>query len=247
MKKIISFSLWGSVPKYTIGALKNVQLAEKLYPGWICRFYVGSSTPADISNALLRHANVELVRFNVPGDWKATVWRFLAAADNTVEVMISRDTDSRLTERERAAVDDWLASGKQFHIMRDHPLHSQWPIQGGMWGVRGGLLRNMENLLEANYWHSFNENQWGVDLKFLATTVHRLVSSRALVHDEISPMLAWDMLSERRRFPTPRTNHDFVGQVFDEQDRTVSEHVDALISRLESSSDAPGSGTDGAD
>jgi len=34
-KKIISFSLWGDKPMYTIGAIKNAKLAEEIYPGWI--------------------------------------------------------------------------------------------------------------------------------------------------------------------------------------------------------------------
>ena len=45
MKKIISFSLWGDIPTYTEGAIKNVQLAKEVFPDWICRFYI----PAGIS------------------------------------------------------------------------------------------------------------------------------------------------------------------------------------------------------
>ncbi len=232
-KKIIAFSLWGGLPKYTIGALKNAQLAERLYPGWVCRFYVGTSTPRADTEALSQLSNVEVVRFDDPGDWRASVWRFFAAADETVEVMISRDTDSRLTERERDAVDDWLASDKSFHIMRDHPFHSRWPIMAGMWGVRCGLLRNIKRLLEESFFGSFSAYQWGVDQVFLRRTVHPLVSANTLVHDDLSPILSWDVMSERRKFPTLRRNYDFVGQVFDEQDRTVREHVDSLFTHLQ--------------
>ena len=38
MKKVISFSLWGDNPKYTIGAIKNAELIDTIYPGWIGRF-----------------------------------------------------------------------------------------------------------------------------------------------------------------------------------------------------------------
>ena len=48
MKKIISFSLWGDNPKYTNGAIENADLALEVYPNWICRFYVGTSTPKEI-------------------------------------------------------------------------------------------------------------------------------------------------------------------------------------------------------
>ena len=38
MKKIIAFSLWGDQPKYTVGAIKNADLAKEIYPDWTCRF-----------------------------------------------------------------------------------------------------------------------------------------------------------------------------------------------------------------
>ena len=44
-KKIISFSLWGDNPKYTIGAIRNAELTPM---GWISRFYCGLSVPTEI-------------------------------------------------------------------------------------------------------------------------------------------------------------------------------------------------------
>jgi len=232
-KRLITFSLWGDSPKYTVGALKNARLAGEIFPEWICRFHVGSSTPSDVIDALSRCSNVEVVKFAEPGDWQSLAWRFLAAADESVEVMISSDTDSRLGRRERAAVDEWLASDKLFHVMRDHPYHRKWPILGGMWGVRGGLLKNIEALLEAGFRHRFDEYKWGSDQIFLGHTVHPQVRSHTLVHDELSPVLEWDAMSERRRFPTPRVDYEFVGQVFDEEDWELQEYVDVLIDHLE--------------
>ena len=52
MKKVISFSLWGDNPKYTIGAIRNAELIETIYPGWIGRFYCGESVPKEIVNEL---------------------------------------------------------------------------------------------------------------------------------------------------------------------------------------------------
>ena len=46
--KIIAFSLWGNNPKYTVGAIKNADIAGKLFPEWICRFYIGKSVPENI-------------------------------------------------------------------------------------------------------------------------------------------------------------------------------------------------------
>jgi hypothetical protein len=41
----------------------------------------------------------------------------------------------RFSEREVAAVEDWLNSSLPFHAMRDHPAHGT-AILGGMWGAR---------------------------------------------------------------------------------------------------------------
>ena len=63
------------------------------------------------------------------------VWRFLPLLDPGVEVVVSRDLDSRLTPREQAAVEEWLETGLTFHVMRDNPHHGT-EILGGMWGAR---------------------------------------------------------------------------------------------------------------
>ena len=72
-------------------------------------------------------------------------WRFWAAADPTAERFISRDVDSRLMARDYEAVRRWIASGRKFHVVRDHPSHSLYPMSGGLWGaVRGALPQVME-------------------------------------------------------------------------------------------------------
>jgi hypothetical protein len=52
-----------------------------------------------------------------------------------VSAYLSRDLDSRLSSRETAAVADWLATGRAFHFMRDHPDHGTH-ILGSAWGWR---------------------------------------------------------------------------------------------------------------
>ena len=48
---------------------------------------------------------------------------------------MSRDLDSRFSEREKAATEEWLRSNKEFHFMRDHPYHGS-VILGGCWGCK---------------------------------------------------------------------------------------------------------------
>ena len=132
MKKVISYSLWGDNPIYTHGALRNLEMAKEIYPEWTCRFYLDKNVPEDIVTKL-KEGGAEVYKYMKDGDWYAMFWRFLPASDPKVDVMISRDCDSRLTVREKEAVEEWLKSDKLFHIMRDHPYHKT-EILGGMQG-----------------------------------------------------------------------------------------------------------------
>jgi hypothetical protein len=215
MKKIISFSLWGDIPRYTEGAIRNAELALEVYSDWICRYYIGKNTPIEIIGRLNEFDNTELYIMNEPGDWTGMFWRFCAASDLDVDVMISRDVDSRLTLREKFAVDEWLESDKDFHIMRDHPYHNA-PILGGMWGVRNGLLLDMVEDIAKYSKGDF----WQVDQNFLRECVYSKIKDEAFVHDEYF---------EKNLFPVERESGYFVGQAFDENDELLNpEHSEML-------------------
>lgn len=199
MKKIISFSLWGENQKYTVGAIRNAELAKKIYPNWICRFYIGQSTPLDIINSLESMDNTEVIRMNEMGEWNSMFWRFFPISDEDVDIMISRDCDSRLSEREKLCVDEFIASDKMFHTMRDHPYHDG--IMGGMWGAKKGILSNMKELI--NSWPK--TNKWQTDQSFLNAIIAPLVQDTMLLHDSI----------HLDNFPTRREDYKFVGEVYD--------------------------------
>ena len=204
MKKLICFSLWGTEDKYTIGAVKNAEIALQVYPGWICRYYIGTSTPPEIISSLIEKENTEVFVMNTPGDWTSMFWRFLPASDSDVKCMISRDTDSRLDMREKTAVDEWLASRKSFHIMRDHPYHAT-EILGGMWGAIGGKVPTMRSMVSDYTKGDF----WQVDQNFLKQKVYPLVKEDSHVNDPFFQGIP---------FPTDRDPEMFVGQAFNADD-----------------------------
>lgn len=213
MKKIISFCLWGDNPKYTIGAVKNQELATKVYPGWICRFYCASSVPREIISTL-ESLGAEIVMMDTEGDWRGMFWRFLAIGDYDVDIMISRDTDSRLSLRESSAVNEWLSSDRNFHVMRDHPSHTV-KIMGGMWGVRKPLLGNITDLID-----DYNKgNHWQVDQEFLESVIWPIVKNSAFIHDSFF---------EGTKFPKSRQKYEFVGQVWDEDDNPNQDYIKQL-------------------
>ena len=242
--KVISFSLWGNNPKYCVGAIRNAELALKIYPGWQTRFYCGSSTPASVMDELenIGHSvfsvgtlekdgrlsfdygrdrsgfDTHVILYPEIGDWRGMFWRFHAAIDPSVEVMISRDCDSRLSLREKSAVDEWLASDKGFHTMHDHPYHTV-PILGGMFGIKKGCVPEFGQLMSS--WKM--EDRWQTDQDFLNSIIWPRVQHNCSNHDSFFIHL-WG----GKTFPIPRTDGLFVGAVFDENDVPVQEHLNIL-------------------
>lgn len=137
MKRVVTFSLWGDIPRYTIGAIENIKLVNKYYPDFEVYLYVHVPTvPEHIIKEAKTYSYVKII--SKTGDLtkcKPMMWRFEAIDDLDVEIMMPRDTDTRILEREQLAVRDWLNSDKLFHIMRDHPKHSA-KIFGGMFGTK---------------------------------------------------------------------------------------------------------------
>lgn len=215
MKKIISFSLWGSNPKYCIGAIRNAELATKFYPEWICRFYVHCDVPEKYVKKLKQFSHVEIEMQKGSANWTGMFWRFHAISDPDVDIMISRDCDSRLNEREMYAVKEFEKSEYQLHIMRDHPHHG-FTVLGGMFGLKKNAGIDMKKECQ-----QFNQkNQYGTDYIFLEYIAQKIPNIKTLVHDPFF---------EKKDFPTKREAFEFVGEVFDENDHNQVEHTYALM------------------
>jgi hypothetical protein len=241
MTKVISFSLWGDKAKYTIGAIRNAGLAPIVYPGWECWYYIstheivpteypmkGLTFPSYWKTLTSVGDHVKVKWIDRQPDWRMMFDRFLPAADPEVEVMISRDCDSRLSLREKAAVDEWLESDKGWHAMRDHPYHSV-PMLGGMWGVKQGAITPDKFRMMIRTWNQQDRLQ--TDQEFLAQEVWPRYRNDFMVHDDGFYTHHWPCHGNKL-FPKPRSGLEFVGQVFDENEITVSEHLAALAKAL---------------
>jgi hypothetical protein len=199
---LISLSLWGTSELYIQGAICNARLASSMYPGWALRVYCSPDVPV---LDLLRSLGVD-VRIVPPSPgYGGLFWRFLPAADPAFEHVIVRDADSRLNVREKAAVDAWIASGRPFHVMRDHPQHRHTPMLAGMWGCRGGVLPDMPDRI-ARFARGVVKH---TDTTFLREEIWPLVKDRALVHTSVPEPLGGDP------FPPHSPFDGFVGEIVD--------------------------------
>ncbi|MEK6790024.1 MAG: tetratricopeptide repeat protein [Pseudomonadota bacterium] len=179
-KRIISFALWGSNPRYLRGALRNALLVGDIYPGWVCRFHVDASVPDEFLN-ILRQLGAEISL--QPGNSSLLArlsWRFLVASDPEVGYFMVRDCDSVISLREARAVQDWLDSGAYFHVMRDWWSHTDLML-AGLWGGVAGILPSMGELLAGYRTQSLttpNIDQW-----FLRDEIWPRIRAHCRVHD----------------------------------------------------------------
>ena len=196
-KKVISFSLYGKHPKYTMGAVANARHASMAYPGWICRFYVADDVPKGIVSRLHAHG-AEVVNMGQRFGHEAMFWRFFAAFEPENEIVIFRDSDSRFVKCELVMVNEWLASDKKFHVMR-WDYSQDVSVMGGLWGLRGQISELREPVKKCL--ESTNSRLKGTDERLL----HKILTPKMKGKVYLNELHSW----EPRRCFIGETIHPF--------------------------------------
>jgi len=216
MRKIISFSLWGAHRKYCVGAIKNVPLARKFYPDWQCRFYVDLGVPISVISQL-EEMGAEIVTVQEFGSFTGMFWRFWALEDS--DIVLVRDADSRISEREKILVEKWLSSDKTIMTIHDHPYHRA-SFMPGLSGFKRGAIVNITQKID-----KFLDNRegssdnYGIDYEFF----HELMPS---IQDKV---LLYDSIFMRgTKIDLPREGLEFCGSVFDENEQRMKAHDNVL-------------------
>ena len=213
MKKLICFSLWGNDKKYTSGAIENLELASTYYPGWICRYYLSKeNTSPSLIRKIKEYDNCEVFTHDQIDSQCQRLIRFFPLQESDVDYFIVRDLDSRLGRREAAAVEEWIQSGHDYHIMRDNVEHAV-PMMAGMWGAKGNLVPDFSSLVEKHkltLGEEFDTNVQ-VDQQFLWNYIIPKIKS-AMVHDESTNLGGNKYPIERLENEIP----EFIGQSYED-------------------------------
>lgn len=202
MKKVVSVSLWGNDPRYITGTIKNAHLSARYYPDWEFRVYAEAQLHEYLKDIPAR------VLPPIQGWANGRFWRFAPAFESDVDVMISRDCDSRISQREASCVEEWLESDRKFHVIRDHERHYDFPMLAGMWGVRGGLSQDIKTSIPE--W-SKDGNAYLIDQIWLGNMVWLGANAveKAFVHGDKEKTLPFCQ------------GFDFVGQGYDQNDQPI--------------------------
>ena len=162
-----------------VGAVENAKLVRELFPGWIARFYHDKSVPAAVLEELtaLGAELVDCSDAGIEGSQAGMYWRFLVA-EGELDAYAVRDVDARLMERDVAAVNEWLVSGKDYHVIRDHPEHSRFPMWTMLWGGRTPIHNIRELIVNHADTHVFFN-----DMHFVNSYVWPLIKGSVFEHD----------------------------------------------------------------
>lgn len=200
MNKIISMSVWGKNPRYIIGAKRQIELAKKFYPDWNVRLYVDDPTPYGKLDA-------ELITIN-DGSY-GMFHRFLPMFEDENNITMVRDSDSRITIREKMCIDEWMESTKKFHTFKDHDAHYEFPIIGCAFAYKGKFPIDLLDIMKIY----MNTNKFYLsDQFFLRDYIYPLIKNDTLLHSMLIP--GW--FSDTRKQLTNKFS--FCGNGFDEFD-----------------------------
>jgi hypothetical protein len=203
--KVFSFCLYGNLKKYIYGMFENIDIIHINFPEWFIYIYYDDLTQ-EVYKKLLNTKNVILIKSFFTKSL-CMLDRFFPIDYDNVDVMIVRDSDSRIHPRDIWTINEFIKSDKKFHIIRDHKFHGVL-ICGGLWGIKKGLLNYKFKDIILNVINNF-ENKWGSDQLFLEHHIYDNIKHDVLIHsnkklrdEEILTQIPFDVIDD-----------DFCGQV----------------------------------
>jgi tetratricopeptide (TPR) repeat protein len=184
--RVISFALPDANPLSGVGAIANAKLVQRLYPGWKCRLYAGQTVPVNIRAALRQHGAEIVEAWEQLPDVPPALWPYVVADDPGVAVFLCRSVGARLGEKEAAAVDAWLRSGRRAHVMRDHILHRNLVLPG-LWGARTDNALFVTARIQ-RFMAAYGNPPNGREQRFLDGEIWPAIRDDCLIHDSYYPL-----------------------------------------------------------
>lgn len=214
----VSFSLFGTDPKYYVGASRNAEQVNQFYPGFVPVFYIGPDVPESCTKSLEGiGAKLIYIGDDINKIPNGRIWRALAIEIPQADIVLSRDVDSRISDREVRAVRQWMESDRLFHVMRDYSGHGDF-IMAGMWGWKKelGPLGMRDEVVEWYRGDPSRAKPIGVQ-RFLGERIWPKVKHSVMQHDTFFR----DQHPGAIPFPDGDKSESglFVGEIIDEKGR----------------------------
>lgn len=235
MKKVISFSLWGSIKLYCIGAVKNAISARKIFPDWVVYIYYDNTVPDIIINYLEKMDNVELKFIEKPSGSKKWMepgqfgmfWKFYPFDDNDVEIWMARDADSRISYYEKEKIDIFLKSDDVLHGFLFNNKNKK--LRGGTTSFKNysNNKDNRKNLkikkLIDNFVVNKDNTPFYMDERFLNEIIYPIFSKYYYYDDQIHKLVLQKDIPKNMHISkyAELNNIRYVGEVIDEETELI--------------------------
>ena len=181
-ENIISYSLYGDLPRYCEGAVLNAKFAQEIFPEWTCRFYIDDTVPQRIVERL-RASDAQIIYVNEQQkQLSGLYWRFFVIDDPDVKRFLVRDADSFLSYKERAAIQVWIDSNRYFHCMHDAYDHVEL-LLAGMFAGCSGIFSDIEQDIRQFLARDRQLIERVMDQHYLRYCIWPTASQSILIHD----------------------------------------------------------------
>ncbi len=212
MVNAFSFCLYGPYnPKYYIGLKENIEIIDKKFPDFhiyiMCGSDVDDKKVFEILNNFSHISNkLKLYKYDVTGPIIMLFRYFVIDYDN-IECVFSRDTDSRIGERDIWCINKFLLSPFILHTIRDHKFHFV-KMMGGLTGIKKDILKYIglfSKFAPINIKAQYNYDQYILSILYNNFKNLLLVHSTKNIFEDIN----------YEKIPFEVNKENFCGQVID--------------------------------
>lgn len=138
-RRVLSYCVFGTQDKYCLGMVKNLEQIKVLFPSYEIWIGIGNDVPQNYIDIYKSYSNVKLTHFNC-NKGRLTAYRLFPIDDPTIEIVFTRDADSRFSDRDIWCMNQFINSDYKIFTIRDHIFQTS-KLQLGQTG-----FRNLGNL-----------------------------------------------------------------------------------------------------
>ena len=175
---IISYSIFGTNPKYFKNIINNIQVAKIKLPEWQIRVYIHNKVPKSFIEELYKNG-AELYIVNdpicTPGSGSGTFWRFLPLVENVNAVIL--DADEKIDNKKVNNITYFFQKDKNMISgMGTSPFPKSHLMAGRLFKKKGFKLPWNEDFI-MNY---PIRSRWGSDEVFLTNEIYSYAKKQGL-------------------------------------------------------------------
>lgn len=214
--KVFSFCIFGNKKKYLLGLCKNIEIINEKFPDFYIWIYAGNDIPEEYIIKYKSYKNIKYIETEYNNRF-LTCMRFFPIDESNIDLFFSRDTDSRITNRDIWCINQFIKSDKTYHVVREHYFHKAL-IMTGIFGAKKNININI-NLSE-----KFNEiknelcENYNIDVDFVNKFLYNSIKNDLLIHTNI---VAFKNEYTEKIDLELENNYDFVGNVYDFDENNI--------------------------